>query len=321
MVRLVRHPAELSDYLERCLAAPTLADLREAAVRLPATLPVDVAWLGETDETGRLRIAGPGLTPDQRSVLERPGAAHPLLPPRDREPRALSAVAGAASPIGLADELMIPLSLARPTAVLMLGREAGTFSPEDLVTAGLIQAVLGAAYRRVAYREPMHRAQGVARQELRSHARTLVLLVDPDGRLQGDGADQLSAEARLQLEALLGGPGGRAAEDGAAEPREIMLVRNAGDVTSGLMSLKVLPPDADGISSVLVRLPADAAHLEAHGLSSRQAEVMAQVLAGVDPAEISRRLDISPATVRKHTENAYRTLGVRSLTEFALRVL
>lgn len=326
----MHQPADLPEYLERCLRAASPNALRHAALELPGAIPGEVAWLVELDREGRRRAWAPALAPELRSAYETGRGDDPLLPPEGCEPRALSRTGAADAfarsdlaarfhgPLGLRDVLMIPLSPRPPVTALMLGRRERDFDDDDLASAGVIQAVLSAAFARALRRAPLETAHRVARQELRTHARTLVLLVDADGTLHGDGVDRLSPEARREVEDVIGsGPTGEAA--GAA--REIMLVRNASEAATGLMSLKILPPDEGGVSCVLVRLPADAAHLEEHGLSSRQAQVMALVLAGLDAAEISRRLAISPATVRKHTENAYRTLGVRSLTEFALRVL
>jgi len=52
-------------------------------------------------------------------------------------------------------------------------------------------------------------------------------------------------------------------------------------------------------------------------LSPREAEILHWVAAGFTNDEIARRLWISPHTVRKHLENAYGKLGVRTRTRAA----
>ncbi|CAB4858617.1 unannotated protein [freshwater metagenome] len=52
-----------------------------------------------------------------------------------------------------------------------------------------------------------------------------------------------------------------------------------------------------------------------HGLSPREAQAMALILRGNSPAAVALQLGITPRTVDKHVERAYRRLGVRSRTE------
>jgi DNA-binding CsgD family transcriptional regulator len=53
------------------------------------------------------------------------------------------------------------------------------------------------------------------------------------------------------------------------------------------------------------------------GLSPREAEVLGWVSRGKTNAEIARELFISPQTVRKHLENIFAKLGVRTRTAAA----
>jgi DNA-binding CsgD family transcriptional regulator len=59
------------------------------------------------------------------------------------------------------------------------------------------------------------------------------------------------------------------------------------------------------------------AHLRALGLRPRETEVLERVMAGDDNHEIAGRLGIAPATVKKHLESIYRTLGVSTRTAAA----
>lgn len=54
-----------------------------------------------------------------------------------------------------------------------------------------------------------------------------------------------------------------------------------------------------------------------HGLTAREAEVLGWIARGKTNAQIARLLFISPHTVRKHIENIFEKLGVRTRTEAA----
>jgi DNA-binding CsgD family transcriptional regulator len=59
----------------------------------------------------------------------------------------------------------------------------------------------------------------------------------------------------------------------------------------------------------------------AAGLTVREAEVLTWAARGESDAEIAGRLGIAPATVNKHLERAYVTLGVHSRAEAIARIL
>jgi DNA-binding CsgD family transcriptional regulator len=54
-------------------------------------------------------------------------------------------------------------------------------------------------------------------------------------------------------------------------------------------------------------------------LTKRECDVLTWVVRGQTNEEIARALWITPATVRKHLENSYAKLGVRTRTAAALR--
>jgi DNA-binding CsgD family transcriptional regulator len=65
-------------------------------------------------------------------------------------------------------------------------------------------------------------------------------------------------------------------------------------------------------------LPADLkADLVSLGLSAREAEVVELLLAGLSHKEIGERLFIAPETVKKHTYNAHRKLGVQNRVQLS----
>jgi DNA-binding CsgD family transcriptional regulator len=53
------------------------------------------------------------------------------------------------------------------------------------------------------------------------------------------------------------------------------------------------------------------------GLSAREAEVVELILTGLSHKEVAGRLGISPETVKKHTYNAYRRLGVQNRVQLS----
>jgi DNA-binding CsgD family transcriptional regulator len=65
-------------------------------------------------------------------------------------------------------------------------------------------------------------------------------------------------------------------------------------------------------------LPADLkSDLIALGVSTREADVVQLVLVGLSHKEIAERLSIAPDTVKKHTYNAYRKLGVQNRVQLS----
>jgi DNA-binding CsgD family transcriptional regulator len=97
--------------------------------------------------------------------------------------------------------------------------------------------------------------------------------------------------------------------------RSIYLERSGKDYTErDRMLLSLLRPH-------LIRIRANAElrrHLSGdHGLTAREAEVLGWVARGKTNPQIARLLFISPHTVRKHIENVFEKLGVRTRTEAA----
>jgi DNA-binding NarL/FixJ family response regulator len=69
------------------------------------------------------------------------------------------------------------------------------------------------------------------------------------------------------------------------------------------------------------REPANAAELEAFGLTPREAEVLFWVVKGKANAEIGVILEMSTATVKKHMEHIFAKLGVENRTSATLTTL
>jgi DNA-binding CsgD family transcriptional regulator len=84
------------------------------------------------------------------------------------------------------------------------------------------------------------------------------------------------------------------------------------------------PPVARLLAAAIER-DADALLLEeawaASGLTAREQEVLVWVARGKTNGEIGETLWLSPGTVRKHLENAFAKLGVRTRTGAVARFL
>jgi DNA-binding CsgD family transcriptional regulator len=87
------------------------------------------------------------------------------------------------------------------------------------------------------------------------------------------------------------------------------------------------PFDADERDTAVLLQPHIADALRVQGrraalqvLTSRQQELLRLVAAGHDNIAIARQLGLSPATVRKHLENAFARLNVSSRTEAVARI-
>ena len=59
------------------------------------------------------------------------------------------------------------------------------------------------------------------------------------------------------------------------------------------------------------------ADLVALGLSARESDVVELLLVGLSHKEIAERLSIAPETVKKHTYNAHRKLGVQNRVQLS----
>ncbi len=93
----------------------------------------------------------------------------------------------------------------------------------------------------------------------------------------------------------------------------------------GRTGIRVLAPvEGCDLLPVLIQHPTASrsdGDLGRHGLTPRQADVMALIMCAETNAGIANKLGISPKTVEKHIEAAYRRLGVQTRTEALLILL
>lgn len=133
---------------------------------------------------------------------------------------------------------------------------------------------------------------GVVADVRRDHPDTRVLV------LAGRGSDTSCAEA------LARGAAGCLGKD--AQARDIV---NAIHLAS--RGLRLLPDSSPG------PFPESQAPSDGSTLTPREVEVLRALQEGCTNAQVARRLDISLETVRTHSRNIYRKLGVRSRRELA----
>ncbi len=136
---------------------------------------------------------------------------------------------------------------------------------------------------------------------VRAKAQGAILLVATGERRLGHGhlpaAEGLAACASLVLSGFLKG----VSRD--REQEEIGRIARSGTSVSSPGPDLASAPSADGVAA------AD------HGVTPRQAEVIALLARPLAPKEVARELNVSYTTVKAHIERATRTLGVRSYKE------
>jgi DNA-binding CsgD family transcriptional regulator len=105
-----------------------------------------------------------------------------------------------------------------------------------------------------------------------------------------------------------------------ARTRNFVLNRAAGDYSErDRAALELVRPHLARIHEhTALRAQAGTTVLEdAHGLTTRETEILELVACGLTNAAIAERLWISPGTVKKHLEHIYAKLGVRTRTAAA----
>lgn len=205
----------------------------------------------------------------------------------------------------------LAISAAAPSGTVVgvaLNRADLDFTEAEVAAVELLRPQLVAAHQRLSEIDWLRRMLGALDEEPDGPA---VILADADGRvlrvsaaaltLLGDGpGERLPDPLRDQLTAILA--------TAAPKPTAIAFEH------LGLTLQARISPGEGGEPSVvsLGRSRPQAARLAAVrlGLTQREAELLALLIGGGTSRELAARLAISPRTVDKHLENAYRKLGV-----------
>ncbi len=335
--------AEIFGLIEALDQAPDIATFRERALAARELIPGDSASFDEVcTSSGSVvivasdpRLMQPGVVAAYRRL--RPG--HPVVAHGERtgdlRSRAISQLVSEEefrqSPLyrelfadlGVLDQLILPIPHHVATVGLVISRSSWGFGEAELVLAERLRRLLTIAYRW----QLEHEAIRIGVPLTRACAETAgeqVLLSDQHGDvLLPEGTP---AELEPGLQSAVSHAVSIALRNPVSSSPDRPLVELTMQLTaSEEISLRVLPrrPGSDLLPVVIDRSPAmlRPAELSRHGLTPRQSDVMALILRGETTAGIANELGISPKTVEKHIESAYRALGAQSRTEALLVLL
>jgi DNA-binding CsgD family transcriptional regulator len=190
----------------------------------------------------------------------------------------------------------------RHAKVFVFDRMAGTFSDRDVLVLDHLQPHLARIWRAAQTRRRLRAA--LATLERVSDSRG-VILIGRSGRIEYASP----AAGRLVREYF------RARPWGELPPTLADWLESGAKTSSWPRGDRRLSIDRAGDTLVLeeIRDPV--------GLTEREREVLALVAKGRTNLEIAEILWIAPSTVRKHLENVYAKLGVRTRTAAAARFL
>jgi DNA-binding CsgD family transcriptional regulator len=222
-------------------------------------------------------------------------------------------------PLGAADQIVIGLPAPWPVTIgVPLNRDTWGFTARDravlnelrphLAQAHTTAAGLDAAQRSVASRDAALHEAGCG--VLRLHGRHVVdasplarrwltpALVQR-GQLTGQLRDWYDRE-RTRL-------------DGNALPAVGLLFPTVSTTDGRAATIRFLDPTVLLVEETVA--PARSEDLQRLGLTPAQANVLHRIVLGTSTAGTAAALHVTPGTVRKHLQDAYRKLGVHSRTE------
>ena len=331
------------DLLEALAQAPDVATFRRRTLAVRELIPGDIASFNEVcTSTGSIVMVASDprlMQPEVIDAYRRLRLGHPLVAHReatgDLRAHTISQFVGEEefrrSPLhrelfaglGILDQLILPIPHHVATVGLVISRSTWGFRDAELVFAERLRRLLTVAYRW----QREHEATRIGMPLTSACAETAgeqVLLSDQHGDvLFPDGTP---ADLEPALHSAVSHAVGIALRSPAPSSPDRPLVELTTQVTpSEEISLRVLPcrPGSDLLPVVVDRLPETLrpGELSRRGLTPRQSDVMALILQGETTAGIANSLGISPKTVEKHIESAYRALGVQSRTEALLVLL
>ena len=207
---------------------------------------------------------------------------------------------------------------------LSVGRDAWGFTEAEHVAAQIIQRSLRVTYGSMWRRRSHQTAAGVS-TELLARSGVHVCVVDRFGAIsdaaEGVELDPLVVEAIAGVGRLAGttdvrGPNGSGRPTGDHDP--VLVELKVTDTDGEPVTLQLLDSDDGEFWPVMLKRASSNVRLEKlldRGLTRRQAEVMALLLAGRTTCEAALQLSISPRTAEKHIQLACVALGARTRSE------
>jgi DNA-binding CsgD family transcriptional regulator len=229
------------------------------------------------------------------------------------------------APLGVEHQMSIELPAPRPTVLgLAVNRGDEGFSARDRQVMDIMRPYLARAWRTASDRERVAGLLGAASAAIDHAGYGAVVLSAPP--------EELTPGVFTLLRKSFGPPGPgplpAAVEHWLAERA---LGRNGLELRRPLLSdgpgprvvVRYLAPEGNRPGSLVVREVGrpGAWRLEAMGLSPREAQVADLVTSGQANQAVAVKLNISPGTVKKHLDNIYAKLGVRSRGQLAALVL
>lgn len=333
----------LLDLVGGCYSVLDAAKFRTSVLSLVReAIPCDLAAYNEVEPGGTRGVAL--FDPPERMIFDDPGGVLARVAPsspiiarfaktrdgrayklsdflRQDELRSTSLWKEALGPLGVDYQIAFTLP-SQPTVLVgvTLNHGAHDFSERDRQLLNLARPHLAQAYRNAQIHTEARRRLLALERGLESSDRAAIILQE-DGRIR---------TASRQAQDLLRRGFGSLAAKGAQIPPDLLrwverrrsegpeqdhvplvvaraetrllvrFVRRAGGAGADLLLLELSP---DPLS-----VPA----LRALGLTVREGEVLRLIAMGETAEGVAAELGIRPSTVRKHLENLYRKLGVRS---------
>jgi DNA-binding CsgD family transcriptional regulator len=335
-------------FLEGAYAGHDLDGLVEFLLgHLPRLIPCDNAVYNEAN-VRRSRVIwreNPAISPalpGARQIFERHMSEHPLIRHAEWDGSAVRMSDFLTRPrfhdlglyqeffrrLGLEHQMSIKLPAApRLLVVVNVNRSRRDFSPRERTTMELLRPHLIQAYRTAEAMTELRQGLGLLDHGVDGLGRGLVVL-GPEGRIRF-ATDQAARWLRRYF------PGSRVGADRLPSTLRDWMRRQE---TAWRANGEVPPPRGalvvPGASArLVVRLVSDAGRslllleeqprqlsgrgLEAHGLTRREAEVLAWVAEGKTNPEIAAILGLSPRTIGNHLARIYDRLGVETRTAAA----
>ncbi len=321
-----------------CADAPDLATLREATLGVRRLVPGDLVACNEVD-LAEGTVAGAydpetAVSKADLAVFAALSGQHPLIAYQvatgDPRPRAISDLLTRRSfhrlelyqrffrRLGAEDQIAFGLPMPRPDVAIgvAINRDRRGFSEAEREVLELVAPELGRAYERVVERQVALAMIGLLDDEGDGRAGVLAI--------RGTRIVEATPAARRLLARRYRRAGSRSALPAeldiairrlracAGPPRATVTMATPGCVTLRVAMVARRAPAGVELVTVEETGPSPLAPL-----TPRQREVLDLAIDGFSDAQIAERLGITPRTVQKHLERAYRTLGVSGRTHAA----
>ena len=220
------------------------------------------------------------------------------------------------APIGVGHELRAAFSVANrcwAVAGMLRSADSADFSDSEVDFLTAAGSTIGAVTRAALLRTPRNgapTATGPAVVVL--HTDGSVLSMTPAARDLAESTHLASPTGQLALRSLAG-----AVHHGAPSARARLHDAEYGWLVLDASPLSSNDQRRDVVVTITPATPRDVTSLllDAHGVSPREQEVVAAVLAGLSTTDIAARLYISANTVQDHLKAVFDKIGVRSRRE------